>query len=209
MTSWEALKKVVKPKNIIVLIVLIVSNSFAWFIYATQIDNQMNAHVSAWDILFEAGDSPIVDYLPVNIDKMFPGMDPFLYSVNAHNRSEVAALLNYELLEVRILDDTYISQEGKRDKGLVPLIDDPTSAELIEKIETEYPFKIKIEVTTLELDASIGMATYSIEVTWPFDSGDDEADTFWGEGAATYKKNNPTLPSIALKLKISITQIEE
>ena len=32
----------------------------------------MSAHVGAWDILFEAGDSPIVDYINVSIDKYVP-----------------------------------------------------------------------------------------------------------------------------------------
>ena len=68
MNTWEKLKKVVKPHQIVLLIILIGSNSFAWFIYATKVNNTMDAHVRAWDVLFQSGDSPIVDYVDLNID---------------------------------------------------------------------------------------------------------------------------------------------
>ena len=39
---------------------LIVGNTFAWFIFATRIDNTVDVHVKAWNVVFEAGDN-IVD----------------------------------------------------------------------------------------------------------------------------------------------------
>lgn len=93
MTRWQRIKKVIKPKNIIVLIILLTSNTFAWFIYATKVQNEMSAHVGAWDILFESGDSPIVDYINVSIDNMYPGMEDFHYELKAYNKSEVGASL--------------------------------------------------------------------------------------------------------------------
>ena len=115
MTRWQRIKKVIKPKNIIVLIILLTSNTFAWFIYATKVQNEMSAHVGAWDILFESGDSPIVDYINVSIDNMYPGMEDFHYELKAYNKSEVGASLTYTLLSADIMGDVYYTKEGRNE----------------------------------------------------------------------------------------------
>ena len=51
-----------------------------------------------------------------------------------------------------------------------------------------------------------GEANFTIGVTWPFESGNDALDTTWGNNAYTYKSNNPTLPSITMKVKLSVEQ---
>ena len=193
MTRWQRIKKVIKPKNIIVLIILLTSNTFAWFIYATKVQNEMSAHVGAWDILFEAGDSPIVDYINVSIDNMYPGMEDFHYELKAYNKSEVGASLTYTLLSADIMGDVYYTT-------------DLTSEELIKVLKDNYPFKFDFSVSSSNLDADIGEAFYYIDANWPFESGNDELDTKWGIKASEYKKQHPDKPSIILKIKIYISQ---
>jgi len=206
MSNWTALKKVLKARMLVPLILLLMLNTFAWFIYATRVDNEMSAHVRAWDVLFEAGDSPIINYVNVDVESMYPGMEDFIYKINAYNKSEVDASLSYILLEARILSDQYTSVEGRRELGEDPVITDLTSQKLLEKLAKDYPFKITVSLTAEELDAQIGLAYYEIKVEWPFESGDDATDTEWGIKAANYKALNPNNASILLKIKISITQ---
>ena len=63
------LKKILSPKYFIILILLLVGNSLAWFIYAKEVSNNVTVHVRAWKILFENGDSPIVDIVNFNVNK--------------------------------------------------------------------------------------------------------------------------------------------
>ena len=206
MTRWKRIKKVIKPKNIIVLIILLTSNTFAWFIYATKVQNEMSAHVGAWDILFEAGDSPIVDYINVSIDNMYPGMEDFHYELKAYNKSEVGASLTYTLLSADIMGDVYYTKEGRNEANEEVTETDLTSEELIKVLKDNYPFKFDFSVSSSNLDADIGEAFYYIDANWPFESGNDELDTKWGIKASEYKKQHPDKPSIILKIKIYISQ---
>lgn len=206
MTRWQRIKKVIKPKNIIVLIILLTSNTFAWFIYATKVQNEMSAHVGAWDILFEAGDSPIVDYINVSIDNMYPGMEDFHYELKAYNKSEVGASLTYTLLSADIMGDVYYTKEGRNEANEEVTETDLTSEELIKVLKDNYPFKFDFSVSSTNLDADIGEAFYYIDANWPFESGNDELDTKWGIKASEYKKQHPDKPSIILKIKIYISQ---
>lgn len=206
MTRWQRIKKVIKPKNIIVLIILLTSNTFAWFIYATKVQNEMSAHVGAWDILFEAGDSPIVDYINVSIDNMYPGMEDFHYELKAYNKSEVGASLTYTLLSADIMGDVYYTKEGRNEANEEVTETDLTSEELIKVLKDNYPFKFAFSVSSSNLDADIGEAFYYIDANWPFESGNDELDTKWGIKASEYKKQHPDKPSIILKIKIYISQ---
>lgn len=206
MTRWQRIKKVIKPKNIIVLIILLTSNTFAWFIYATKVQNEMSAHVGAWDILFESGDSPIVDYINVSIDNMYPGMEDFHYELKAYNKSEVGASLTYTLLSADIMGDVYYTKEGRNEANEEVTETDLTSEELIKVLKDNYPFKFDFSVSSTNLDADIGEAFYYIDANWPFESGNDELDTKWGIKASEYKKQHPDKPSIILKIKIYISQ---
>lgn len=206
MTRWQRIKKVIKPKNIIVLIILLTSNTFAWFIYATKVQNEMSAHVGAWDILFESGDSPIVDYINVSIDNMYPGMEDFHYELKAYNKSEVGASLTYTLLSADIMGDVYYTKEGRNEANEEVTETDLASEELIKVLKDNYPFKFDFSVSSSNLDADIGEAFYYIDANWPFESGNDELDTKWGIKASEYKKQHPDKPSIILKIKIYISQ---
>lgn len=209
MSFFKKLKKVVKPHQIIILIILIMSNSFAWFIYATKVDNTMNAHVRAWDVLFQSGDSPITDYIDIDIESMYPGMEDYHYELTAYNKSEVGATVNYEILSANIMGTKYYTKEGLEGDNLSSDNDTMTNEELINKLNNDYPFKIVFAISNTTIDSQYGQAKYTVDVKWPFESGDDELDTKWGKLAYNYKNNYPDKPSISLKVKISISQLSE
>ena len=77
---------------------------------------------------------------------------------------------------------------------------------LATELANNYPFKITVTITPRQIDAQYGEATYEIKVTWAFESGDDSADTSWGENAYAYKQNNPTESSIKMTLRLLINQ---
>ena len=88
------------------LIVLIMANTFAWFIYATKIDGSIEVHVKSWNIAFEAGENQVTENVSINVGDIYPGMDDYEYSISAYNQGEVAANLSYKILNI-ILSYTF------------------------------------------------------------------------------------------------------
>ena len=200
------LRRIIKPSRLIFLIVLLSANTFAWFIYATKIDSDVSVHVRAWNIVFESSENEITNEIPINVDGIYPGMDDFLYQVRAYNRSEVNATMTYQILSARILDQEFVTVEQKTAQGLQVLETDLTSSELEDKLANDYPFSITVATSNGTIQHGTGVETYSLSVTWPYESNDDETDTLWGTSAYQYKISNPSTPSIAINIKVTITQ---
>ena len=188
------------------MIVLLAANTFAWFIYATRINTDVSVHVRAWNITFESGDTQIANEVDIDVESVYPGMEDYEYEITAYNRSEVDATLSYQILSARILDQEYTSVEQKNDLGLPILEDDLTSAQLESKLANDFPFSITITTSNNTIELGNGSETFALNVVWPYESNDDETDTLWGVNAYNYKQSNPSNPSIALRIRIIITQ---
>lgn len=198
--------KKIKPTRIVILIFFVIANTFAWFIYATRVDNDISVHVRAWNVVFEAGDNQITNSVDLNVDSIYPGMTDYLYEINAYNRSEVSATLTYQLLEATIFGDQYITTAGRIERGEAPVVTDLTSAQLENKLANDYPFSIFLDISDTIIDLGTGQETYSFNVVWPYEQNDDETDTYWGIRAAYFKESNPLDPCISIKVKLVITQ---
>lgn len=199
--------KVLKPSRIIFLIVLLASNTFAWFIYATKVDTNVSVHVRAWNVVFEAGENEVTNTVNVPVSAIYPGMENFTYDINAYNRSEVDATLTYQVLSANILGTEIISKEEKRARGLpVDEVEDVSAVQLEEMLQNSYPFSITVSTSSNTISLGNGVETFNFSVVWPYESNNDELDTYWGSLAYQYKESNPSSPSITLKIKITITQ---
>jgi len=197
--------KRVKISHFIILIVLLVANSYAWFIYVNNVTNKLDVHVRAWKVDFE-DDGQVVEEVNVAVDNAYPGMTTFQKQVTAHNYSDLPATASYKILYANIMGTEYTTQEGKTDAGQPVTGSELTSSELETILTTNYPFKFGFNLSETALPALTGSSDYSVSLTWPYESGDDEADTLWGVNAYNFKEDNPSLPCISLRIKIYITQ---
>ena len=195
--------------RLIFVIVLVVSNTFAWFIYITKVDNNVNVHVKSWDVTFQSGDQEISNTVNVDIDNIFPGMEDYAYEITAYNKSEVSATLSYTILEARIFNTEYTTVEGREDRGEDPVETDLTSAQLEQMFSEDFPFTLTISLTDTTIAQTNGNELFAINVVWPYDGKSDFEDTRWGISAANFKKTYPDRPSMYLKVKIEITQNPE
>ena len=202
-------KVVLRPGNLVILIVLLIANSFAWFIYAGKVQSSIDAHVRSWKVTFTSGTNLIADYFVVNASDIFPGMETFNETVTAHNESEVPAELTYAIIEARIFDQYYITQEGRRDKNQAIQQGDMTSDQLEDYLLATYPFDIVFTTSNTELSALDGTADYTVTISWAFESGNDTEDTYWGNYASNYSENNPGSSSVTFVVKLYIAQAEE
>ena len=201
------LLKRVKLSHLILLAVLLAANSYAWFIYVNNVSNKINVHVRSWKVDFE-DDGQVVEEVNVTVNNAYPGMDDYEKEVTAHNYSDLPATASYKILEANIMGDSYVTVEGKQDAGQTVVGTELTSAQLEAKLGSDYPFVFTFNLSQTNLVALTGTTDYTITLEWPYDSGDDEADTYWGVRAYEFKEDNPTDPCIALKIKIYVTQAE-
>ena len=130
----KVLKKI-KLKNLIILLLLLVFNTYAWFIYASKVSMGITASVSSWNVEFVSDAGETVTNIDVDIERIYPGMETFEKKVEVYNKGETGATLSYEIRSIKIMDDLY---ETTGDSAL-------TSDEIQNIIEQKYPFKIIVE----------------------------------------------------------------
>lgn len=189
--------KKTKLRTLLLLIILLSFNSTAWFIFATKVENGISAKVVAWNVAFVTGENELLEYINFNIDNIYPGMDEYTEKIEVTNNGESIAKLGYEMQNARLLDSTYNVDDNTI-----------TSISLLSSLANDYPFKIRIGVSKEEL-APGDKAYFYVTVSWDYESGDDEADTYWGTKAYDYHQLNPDKNSIELNLVISAIQKNE
>lgn len=185
--------KYINPKTMIILILLLIFNAYAWFIYATRASLDLTTHVAAWEISFDAGEQESTTSVIIEIDRIYPGMEDYVKEINVYNRGELSANLSYKVMAINILGDSYEVGENYTSEDLKNILD-------------SYPFKITIETTSDQIEAEDGAGKFIIKVVWPFESGNDEADTYWGNRSAEFQKNNPQEKGLKVTFELTATQ---
>lgn len=195
---FKTLKKRIKFRHILILAILLSANTFAWFIYANQVEGGVSAKIKSWNVDFEINGDSGVNYIPFTVDTIYPGMTPFSQSIVINNRGETAAELSYEVQSATILGTRTDASIG----GAI------TPELLLNSLRNDYPFKINptFSGTIVEPNQS---QTFTFSLNWPFESNDDEEDTYWGGRAYDYHEAHPTSPSITIEFKIIATQYNE
>ena len=192
----EVLKRIFKKakiRTLLMLVMLLSFNSVAWFIYATKVDSGISAKIVAWNVSFVSGEEELLQNINFKIDRIYPGMEEYSKRIDVSNSGDNTARLGYELVNARLLDEYY--EVG----GSI------SSSDLLKSLREDYPFKIMIGVSAAEVTPGSN-AYFYVSVSWPFESGDDDADTLWGNRAYDYQKNNSDSESIEINLKISAVQ---
>lgn len=188
-------KKIIKLHSLIMLIFLLVFNTYAWFVFVTRASVSFTAHVSSWNVNFTQEGGEASSEIFININKIFPGMMPFEKIIEVTNNGEVEATLEYEIESLKILNQTFTVGRGI------------TEEELRNKINTEYPFKFSVEIEDLQvIEGQHGTGRFNFKMEWPFESGDDAKDTLWGTKAYEYYESNPSANSIELVIKLIARQ---
>ena len=176
-------KRRIRLRTLFLLAITLASNSFAWFVYSTKVSNNITARVKSWNVDFEIGtDSQAEEYIEISIDSLYPGMEDFSKTLKAVNHGESDARISYTVEKALILGDDLLNL-GLQNEQI-------------------------INVSNTVVPASGGEANISIEIIWPYESGNDEEDTYWGNRAYDYHEENSTLPSINVIIKITAYQVE-
>ncbi len=188
------LKKRVKPKMLLILAITFSLNTFAWFIYANKVEGGIGAKVKAWNVLFEIDGQELSQNIDIVVEDLYPGKH-FTKDITVTNKGDTEAELSFEISSVTILGTTSKVEEGGTE----------TSDSLLNSIMNDYPFKIIPSVSNSILAPNTS-EKFNLSVNWPFDSGNDELDTLWGDKAYNYTKEHPNTPCIKIEIKINAIQ---
>ncbi len=201
----KILKKI-RLRHFIILGLFLLADTYAWLVYVNTVNNSVDVHVRSWKIDFTNGNQPIIDYVNIQANNVYPGMTNFSNTITAFNYSEVLATAQFTILEANVMGDNYITVEGRQDANESPVQGDLTSSQLQSKLLNDYPFEIAFTLSTTSIQAETGVASFTTTITWPYESGDDVLDTYWGSRAYDYMQTHPNGPCIQIRIKIYITQ---
>ena len=188
------LKKRLRRRTLFFLILTLMANTFAWFIYSNKVSNNITTGVKSWKINFKQDGVDIVNNVEFKIDSIYPGMPDYTNSLSITNIGETAANISYEVEEIKILDEFYNS-------------DMYSSTDLINRLKDNYPFKMNFSINNQEVGTG-QTSEFTFSLVWPYESGHDEADTYWGKNSASFKEQYPDKEQIAIKVKIIAGQKE-
>ena len=186
------IKKRVRRSTLFFLFLTLMANAFAWFIYSNKVSNQITTGVKSWKITFEQGGSDLTSNVTFEIDSIYPGMTPFQKSIEIHNAGEMVAYITYEIESIKILDEVY-SKENY------------TQSELSDILNNNYPFKTSFTVDQDQIEIG-DTGTFSAHLNWPYESGNDEQDTYWGKKSYSYKEQSPSEKQIVIVVKMTASQ---
>ena len=204
----RVLKKI-KISHLIILAILLIGNTYAWFIYIDTVSNSVDVHIKAWNIDLQDDQGTVTDTVTVYVDSVYPGMTTYEKEITVSNYSDLDATVSYDILSVEIMGDRTYSREGKLEYNLAISQNDVTSAQLVQSLANDYPFVISFDLDETHLDAVTGVATYTISIAWDYESGNDTLDTYWGERAFTFANQSSGDPCISLDIKIKIQQDDQ
>ncbi len=188
------LKKRLRRRTLFFLILTLMANTFAWFIYSNKVSNDITTGVKSWKINFKQDGVDIVNNVEFKIDSIYPGMPDYTNSLSITNIGETAANISYEVEEIKILDEFYNS-------------DMYSSNDLITRLKENYPFKMNFSINNQEVGTG-QTSEFTFSLVWPYESGHDEADTYWGKKSAAFKEQYPDKDQIVIKVKIIAGQKE-
>ena len=204
----RVLKKI-KVSHLVILALLLIGNTYAWFIYIDTVSNSVDVHIKAWNIDLQDDQGTVTDTVTVYVDAVYPGMTTYEKEIRVSNFSDLDATVSYDILSVEIMGEKTYSREGKIEYNLATSQNDPTSAQLIQQLANDYPFVIDFDIDETHLEAVTGTATYTISIAWDYESGNDTLDTYWGERAFTFVNETPGAACISLDIKIKIQQDDQ
>ena len=187
------LKKRIRKRTLFFLIIALMANTFAWFIYSNKVSNSITTGVKSWKITFDQDGQTLEQNVVFDFDDIYPGVNDQEKSIDITNDGEMKAYISYKIESIQIFDDIFT-------------IDNYSSLELENILNNNYPFKI---VFSNDNEINIGdTASFKVHLTWPFESGDDEKDTYYGKKSYEFKQNSND-SQIKIKVKIKASQTKD
>ena len=150
-----------------------ISVTLAWFAYSGLVTTQTEVNVKAWFIEFNNKGNAVSNDIVISLSDIYPGMDIVSETIDIKNSGDSDAMINYKIKSVRILDEEYDVTDG---------------VVIQDRLSHEFPFHINMSLSDNFANAHDGKGNFTVSVSWPLDSNNDEDDTDWGTKAYEFQK---------------------
>ncbi len=191
-SNYKKIKKGLRRRTIFFLILTLIGNAFAWFIYSNKISTSINVGVKSWKITFAQAGTTLENNVVFSVDSIYPGMSNYTDAIEIRNSGEMAANITYELTYVKVFDEVYTNETY-------------TSSQMENILANNYPFKVTFVVGSPTIGIT-DSTNFEMHIVWPYESGDDDLDTFWGKKSYDFQNTYPLENEIEVKVKIVATQ---
>ena len=104
-----------------------ISITLAWFAYSGISTVSTTVNVKAWNIEFMKDTEVVSNQIVISLDDVYPGMETVVEEVSIHNLGDSDAVLSYDILSARVLDQEL----------------DVSGVTLDEMLSHDYPFHIR------------------------------------------------------------------
>lgn len=208
----------------IIVLMLTVSSTLAWFTYSSAVDFSLSAHIKAWSVGFDAAYDDVYEF---SLTDLYPGMPDAGDSVNIKNSGEVASSIDIGVNSFTLFGEV-------QEYGVDYILE--KSADGKEYIIRGYPFELKFVLSNTQIEANPNAKqSLSYVLTWDYDNTNSESctidenrqvvcspceivgdvnscdleDTIIGEASAEFRNNpnNVGLDSLDMSLSLTFTQI--
>ena len=186
----------------LILILLLIGNTYAWFMYNSIFDISINSKVKSWKIEFKENEQILENEIVLDIDSIYPGMDEFTKTIVIQNKGEIDASISYRITAIELF--------GER----MSVGENCTEEELNEYINS-LPFVINFELDKDTIEANSGEANYNITFNWPLGQLDntitekDEIDTQLGIKAYEFNSLPENKDTKNLKIEIKLYAVQK
>lgn len=184
--------------SVIFLVVSLISVTLAWFAYSGLVSVDTEIDVKAWNIEIEKDGQTVSNEIVISLDDIYPGMETITEDVDIKNLGDSDAQIRYEIKSARLLGNA--TDEFVVDGETI------TSEYVEDLLSHEYPFHININLTKNYALLKTGESKFSVSVSWPLDSDDDELDSLWGTAAYDFEEYQSSMKEVdgAYQIKPSI-----
>lgn len=147
-------RKILIIRSVLMLGFLLVFNVFAWFIYISKVNTEMDIHALSWDVVFSEGGNAVKD-VTIALD-VYPGMEEYNHSISVTNSGETSANLYFDTKSVTLF-------------GTELLTSSMTEAQKEELLRTLLPLTIEYAFANTVVNQSHN-SSFTISVNWEYES---------------------------------------
>lgn len=179
-------RKILLIRSVLMLGFLLVFNVFAWFIYISKVNTEMDIHALSWDVVFSEGGTAVKD-VTIALD-VYPGMEQYVHTISVTNSGETAANLTFDTKSVTLFGQELLTS------GM-------TEAQKQDFLTNQLPLIISYTFGNTVVNQSSN-SSFSITVNWPYENTNyykvpsvfnyDSDLTYYTKSGSTYNEATVT-----------------
>ena len=147
-------RKILIIRSVLMLGFLLVFNVFAWFIYISKVNTEMDIHALSWDVVFSEGGTAVKD-VTIALD-VYPGMEQYTHSISVNNASETSANLYFDTKSVTLFGEELLTS------GM-------TEAQKQSMLTNDLPLSITYAFTRTVVNQA-STSSFTVYVNWPYEN---------------------------------------